>query len=233
MEENDFDEKMKDKSQDNVKHDQLLDAEDFDYKTTEEYQGIARNWQPVERKLPVMDDEKYLKERLDHQIDWFDKRSKQNQAVYKSRKRIEFILASMIPIIISFSTMAIVTETKIIGETFRLSTLFQVVAALAGVVLVVLTKIFELEEYYKNWKNYRITCETLQHEKMMYLTRTEPYDEPNAFPLLVEKVEFILNKEIQKWKQVAVPKQSDLVNKAEASLNKQKFGNQNVKPKKS
>jgi len=170
-----------------------------------------------------MDDQRYFKERIDAQISYFDTESLKAQHKYKMLRRFEFILAACIPITISFSTMAVITETQLINK-FYLDTLFQVIAALAGVTMVIIHKMYELEEYFEKWKNFRLTCEILQRERLMYLTRTEPYDEPNAFPLLVEKIEFILNKEIQKWKQIAVPRQSEGMEKAQVLLNQQKFG---------
>ena len=116
--------------------------------------------------------------------------------------------------------MGIVKDSNI-GQAIHLDTIFQIIAAISGIIVVVLNKLFELEDYQKLWKDYRLTCEALQHERMLYMTKTEPYDEPNAFPMLVEKVENILHKETQKWKQRAIPKQNEMVNKAQALVEKE------------
>ena len=71
----------------------------------------------------------------------------------------------------------------------------QIFVAASGVVLVIINKFLELDELHKQWKEYRLTCESLEHQRLLYLTRTEPYDEADAFPAFVENVEMILNKE--------------------------------------
>ncbi len=86
-------------------------------------------------------------------------------------------------------------------KTWGLSTVLLVVAAFGGVVQVIFNKMIDLEEHFKLWKDYRSTCEALQREQLLYRTRTEPYDEDDAFPVFVEKIESILNNEQQKWKQ--------------------------------
>ena len=78
----------------------------------------------------------------------------------------------------------------------------QVVAALGGVALVIMNSFLELDEHHKLWKEYRVTCEMMRHERYMYLTGSEPYDEEDAFPRLVEKIEAISNSETQRWKQI-------------------------------
>ncbi len=54
-----------------------------------EFLGIARNFRPIERTAPLMTDEKYLKERVDGQINYFNSKSKWNQTRYKKIKKWE------------------------------------------------------------------------------------------------------------------------------------------------
>ena len=196
------------------------------------HSGTAHNMNPMGRKIDLMEDEQYIKERVDTQMDWYDKRATAAQKKYKLYKRWEFIIAASIPVIISFAAMGILDTTVlksqeilIDGKTkivpvLTLSTIFQIFAAIAGVVVVILNKIVELESYQQNWKEYRLTQEALLQEKFKYLTRTEPYDEEDAFPMLVEKVEAIVNNETQKWKLVTKTS-NELTEKAQQSLNAQ------------
>jgi hypothetical protein len=174
--------------------------------------GMGKNREPLPRVTPLMYDDIYLKTRLEDQMNWYDRKSSWNQKAYKKFKRLEFTIAASIPVLISFSTMSFVQGLSVkFGPndmyTFGLEAVMQISAAVGGVILVILNKQLELEEYYKLWKDYRSTAEALQQERVKYLTRTEPYDEEDAFPLLVEKVESILNNETQKWK-LAKPPQS-------------------------
>ena len=65
------------------------------------------------KALVFMNDEQYCKERLQDQIDWHNKRADLNKIKYKKFKRLEFILAASIPVVIGISTMS-VFESSII-----------------------------------------------------------------------------------------------------------------------
>ncbi len=182
------------------------DSEQLKLDTDESsFYGSSKNSDPLPRTAPLMYDVDYLKQRLEDQMNWYDRKSSQNQKAFKKYKNLEFTIAASIPVLISFSTMSFVQGLSVkFGPndiyTFGLEAVMQISAAVGGVILVIINKQLELEEYYKLWKDYRTTAEALQHERIKYLTKTEPYDESDAFPLLVEKVESILNNETQKWK---------------------------------
>ncbi len=183
-------------------------AEASDSKSTHELQpalGKGRNLEPLPRVAPLMYDEDYLKNRLEDQMNWYDRKSSWNQRMYKRYKNWEFIIAATVPFFVGLSQINFFQGLSIKFGTadqyeFGAETVFNLLAGLGGVVLLILKNRLELEEYYKLWKEYRATAEALQQERVKYLTRTEPYDESDAFPLLVEKVESILNNETQKWK---------------------------------
>lgn len=162
--------------------------------STLKYRGNYQNYKPIQREAPLMTDAQYIEERLNNQIDWYDRKSSFNQKKYKKYKRIEFIIAATIPVITTLSAVAD-------HEFYKLDTILQICAALGGIVLVIINKFLELDDYFKFWKEYRATCEALQYERSLYLTRSEPYDEEDAFPLLVQKVESVLSKETQRWQQ--------------------------------
>ena len=159
------------------------------------YSGTAYNNNPQERTVALMSDEAYINERLVAQMNWYDKKSSENKRKYKNIKRSESVIAALIPVVITFSTIRVIDENG-------LDIYFQIIAALAGVALVIMNSFLELDEHHKLWKEYRVTCEMMRHERYMYMTRSEPYDEADAFPRLVEKIEAILNSETQRWKQI-------------------------------
>lgn len=176
------------------------------------FSGQSYNHNPQERTVSLMSDEEYINERLVSQMDWYDRKSSENKKKYKRIKRTESVIAALIPVVITFGAFKVIQEND-------LGVYLQVIAALAGVALVIMNSFLELDEHYKLWKEYRVTCEMMRHERYMYMTRSEPYDEGDAFPLLVEKIEAILNSETQRWKQIdkktdkqaknPVPKQED------------------------
>ena len=134
-----------------------------------------------------MNEEEYLKNRLDDQIDWYDRKSSQNQ---KSYKRLQFILiisAASIPFISGF-----------VDDFYYLQYLFGAI----GVLIAAITGILSLYKFQENWTSYRTTCESLRHEKYLYLTKTEPYRGKNAFNLLVQRVEILISKENSSWGEI-------------------------------
>lgn len=165
----------------------------------QEFQGAGKNMNPIERAMPLMNDEEYIRERLDDQMSYFDSKSTHCQRKYKSFKRWEFFIASSIPIVVTFSTLGVLNSTEI-GFGISISQILQFIVAISGVIIVIINKIVDLEDYLKKWKNYRVAHESLMLEKFLYRTRSEPYDEGDAFPLLVENVETILADELMKWK---------------------------------
>ena len=68
-----------------------------------------------------------------------------------------------------------------------------------GALVVVLAGILSLQQDQERWVEYRATAESLKHEKYLYLTGTDPYIGPDAFPLLVQRVEALISKEHGNW----------------------------------
>ena len=131
--------------------------------------------------------DEYIKVRLDQQIDWYDKKSMQAQRNYKLLQRIEIIAAALIPVFVGF-----ISEWQF----------FEAIIVILGAVVVITSSFTKLGKFHENWLQYRQTCELLKHEKYLYLTATNPYEEQN-FQLLVERVESIISAENVNWSQLA------------------------------
>ena len=134
-----------------------------------------------------MNEEEYLKNRLDDQINWYDRKSSQNQKTYK---RLQFIL------IISAASVPFIS-----GYVDNLSYLQYLLGGI-GVLIAAVTGLLSLYKFQEIWTTYRTTCESLRREKFLYLTKTDPYIEKNAFNLLVQRVEALLAKENSSWVEV-------------------------------
>lgn len=126
----------------------------------------------------------YLNDRLENQINWYDKKSSAAQRKYKGIKITEIILAASIPILASFS-----------DNHWILSLVIGVI----GASIAVLEGILGIGKYHENWIEYRSVCETLRHEKYMYLTQTGIYESEGKFKMLVERVESVISKENVNW----------------------------------
>ena len=122
-------------------------------------------------------------QRLEDQIDWYDRKSIANQRTYKQMKVVEILAAAIIPFL----------------AALRNPNIGMVTGAL-GVLVTVLEGMLHLNQYQQNWINYRSTCEALKHEKYTYLGKASPYaNVPDAHALLAERVETLVSEEHAKW----------------------------------
>jgi hypothetical protein len=135
-----------------------------------------------------MNAEEYLKERLDYQINWYDKKSKRNKIGYYVLRILEIICAISIPFILGYASDQTPNLKFIVG--------------LLGVIVGAISGFLGLFQTQENWISYRTTCETLRHEKFFFQTKSKPYDSEDTFPLLVERVEMLISKENTSWSQM-------------------------------
>lgn len=133
-----------------------------------------------------MDAEAYIEQRVDEQIKWYDDKSQSSQARFKALRVIEVVCAALIPLIAGF---------QLANEWTAL------VVSLLGVVIAVSAALIGLGNYQENWVEYRTTCESLRHEKYLFMTKATPYDDAEPFNLFVQRVEGLVSKENSTWSQ--------------------------------
>lgn len=135
-----------------------------------------------------MTEEEYISQRLDDQINWYSKKSSTCQTRYKALRVIEFVAAALIPFLSGMGDKIPCGQWVIgaLGVTIAL-------AAAAG----------SLFKYHENWIQYRVTSEQLKHEKFLFATRSDPYEDGTRFGLLVQRVEALISKEATTWAQVS------------------------------
>jgi hypothetical protein len=132
-----------------------------------------------------MNQDEYIKERLDNQIEWYDGKSVKSQKWFKRLQVIVIIAAAMIPFLSGYMTESTPYLKFVIGAL--------------GIVIAAITAILGLYQFQENWLEYRTTCETLRHEKYLFLTGAAPYNAEQPFLLLVERVESLISKENTNW----------------------------------
>lgn len=133
-----------------------------------------------------MNEQEYLEQRLDDQLDWYDGKSARNQRNYKILKMIEFVTAASIPL----------SAALFDGWVY-----FAALAAGLGVVIAISSAANGLFRFQENWIQYRTTAEQLKHEKYLFMTHTDPYSGEDAFALLVQRVEGLIARETSSWAQ--------------------------------
>src|SRR6516225_7898927 len=96
-------------------------------------------------------------DRLEDQIAWYDRKSRANQRTFKRVKVVEIVAAALIPFLAGFK--------------FPYSTM---VTGGLGVLVTLFEGLLHLNQYQQNWITYRSTCESLKHEKYLYLGHAGP-----------------------------------------------------------
>ncbi len=134
-----------------------------------------------------MNDSEFIEQRVDDQINWYETKSAWNQRCFKRLRILEMICAASIPFVVTY----IVDESN----TLR------VIAGVLGIVVAVISGVIGLYRFQENWEQYRTTSESLKHEKFLYLTNADPYDQDESFPLFVQRIERLISKENSSWSQ--------------------------------
>ena len=123
--------------------------------------------------------------RLNDQLDWYDKKSGDNQKRYKQIKVAQLVLAGSIPVF------------ALVGDTWG-----RWITAILGASVAILEGLQQLGQYNNLWTSYRATAEQLKHEKYLFLARSGPYhglEGQDAVRLLAERVEERVSTEHAKW----------------------------------
>ena len=118
------------------------------------FEGSTLNYEPLQRKLPRLSDEQYIKDRVQDQIDWHKRKSEFFLKKFNFLKNIDTIVASLVPVTLSIhSALGGVGEVGGGNEFWELS--LKVITASAGVWLTISSGFFEVENYERKSKDYR------------------------------------------------------------------------------
>jgi hypothetical protein len=118
--------------------------------------------------------------RLEDQIGWYDRRSRENQRRYKALKLVELMVAAALPVVAALESPVWLT------------------GGLAAVI-VVLEGTQHLFQFQEHWITYRSTAEALKHERYLYLATAGPYVGADRHRQLAERLESFVSQEHAKW----------------------------------
>ena len=135
-----------------------------------------------------MTPEEYLKDRVENQIDWYDRKSLNNKKWFYLFQIIVLAMSAAVPVV---SILSIVFENMWI----------RICIAILGAIVAISAGIISICQFRKNWIEYRSTAESLKHEKFMFKTKTGLYSKSDAFPVFVERIEALVSRENTDWKQ--------------------------------
>jgi Protein of unknown function (DUF4231) len=128
---------------------------------------------PAEAKDPTWD-------RLEDQIGWYSRKSRESQHLYKWLKLLEIAVAAVLPVVAAVHSPVWVT------------------GGLAAVI-VVLEGAQHLYQFQEHWITYRSTAEALKHERYLYLAQAGPYAGDDRHRQLAEQLEGLISQEHAKW----------------------------------
>jgi Protein of unknown function (DUF4231) len=119
-------------------------------------------------------------DRLEDQLDWYDRKSMVAQRAYKRVKLSQLVVGASVPVFAGLQAPAAITAT---------------LAAL----VVVAEGAQQLYQWQTNWVLYRSTAEALKHEKYLYLATAGPYSVGDQDRVLAERLEGLISQEHAKW----------------------------------
>ena len=131
-----------------------------------------------------------LWERLEANIDWYDKKAKANQRAYKASKIAIILLAIGIPVLAEYGAIPGLHDTRALLVGFA-----------SGAILLI-EGLQALIKWQENWILYRATCEGLRNEQHLSFEKAGPYAKlrPEAAQrLLAERVGALVSAEHSKW----------------------------------
>ncbi len=134
---------------------------------------------------------KYLKERHEDQLDWYDSRSARNKRIYYWVQSIVIGLAAITP---AFAGTGLAKTGEHVWAIW--------LTMVCSILVAIGTTLLKTFKYQENWLNYRTTAETLKKEKVLYDTETGDYlglDVVNRRALFVERVEAVISRENTLW----------------------------------
>jgi hypothetical protein len=119
-------------------------------------------------------------DRLEDQLGWYDRKSRDDQRRYKWLKLLEIAVAASLPVVAAVHSPVWVT------------------GGLAAVI-VVLEGAQHLYQFQEHWITYRSTAEALKHERYLYLAQAGPYVGEDRHSELAERLEGLVSQEHAKW----------------------------------
>lgn len=133
----------------------------------------------------------YIPDRLDDQIQWYDKKSISFQKKYKIIAITTLVMSSLISLLTVLSLIFI-----------KYNNLIVILSSIFSISVPILIGIEKIYKNYENYINYRRTCEELKREKIFYLNNIEPYNNENNLNLLIKRCESIMAHESGIWAQI-------------------------------
>jgi len=141
-----------------------------------------------------MTQEEYIKDRVVDQIKWYGNKSSKCQKKYKIWQVIKIIALLFVTIVSLWGDREV--------EFPKFSQYVSYIVGALGAFVIFIESFLKIYDYKKLWVQYRLASESLNREKLLFETNTEPYDRPEPFKLFVQNCESIMKGENKGWEEI-------------------------------
>ena len=149
---------------------------------------------PISASLHMTDQSQYIEKRIDEQVSWYSRKSRQAKNWYSRLRILSVIISLSIPIVVG-----------LIGKGYDDEKL-KLCIAISGALVALIEGLLSLNKYHEIWTSYRATAEGLKYHRYLFEAGASPYDVPDAFQLFVQNAEGMMATERTNWVQIVTPK---------------------------
>jgi hypothetical protein len=133
-----------------------------------------------------MNTDNYLKERLEGQIEWNNRKANINKKIFQRLSTATILFALSLPSVVIY---LLLLETDETGIEWWLGYI-----GFSGLIIGVLTILNHIYNYQDKWSHYRTVAESLKKERNLYQMQAGPYKHQNEpIKILVERVEKLVS----------------------------------------
>jgi len=126
--------------------------------------------------------QKFMKERYEDQLEWYENKAKKNKQIYISLQFILIVFSIVVPIVI------------VINYILTTSTVLQWITIVMSIVVAILVSSLKTFNFQENWVRYRTTAENLKKELIFFRAQTGPYvNTQDIESLFVQRVESLIS----------------------------------------
>lgn len=131
--------------------------------------------------------DKYVVDRYQDQIQWYDSKSRHNQRMYRILQWILIVFSALTPVLLA------------LDYCFSNSH-WQWVPLISAIIVALTSTALKVFKYQENWIDYRTTAETLKKEIHFYRSNAQEYAQSDDRErLFVERVEALISRENTLW----------------------------------
>ena len=126
--------------------------------------------------------QKFMKERYEDQLEWYENKAKKNKQIYMSLQFILIVFSIVVPIFI------------VINYILTTSTVLQWITIVMSIAVAILVSSLKTFNFQENWVSYRTTAENLKKELVFFRAETGPYvNVQDNKSLFVQRVESFIS----------------------------------------